>query len=137
VRTLTFPTHTCRGGPLSVVYLVKSGDLHKIGLTMFYPPRRRLRDLRNMSAVPVKRVAHAILCCPVMAREVERELHAQFADVRRHGEWFMLERHHVTTITKYLKATWLDARRLRRRQLYIAAIRARANRNAGRDLEQL
>jgi hypothetical protein len=124
--------HACNGFPLSVVYLVASADLHKIGMSSFYPMRKRLKELRLCSAVPVKWVGSAIVCCPRMALAVERQLHQQFAYARHHGEWFSLRPHEVAAIMKRLRSTALDRRRFRRRKLYLEMITARANRNAGR-----
>jgi hypothetical protein len=94
------------------VYLVQSGALYKIGIAE--DVRRRLQGLRSGSAVPVKRVAHAIVCCQEKAREVERALHEAHARSRRHGEWFNLDHVGVFRVTTHLKSPWINVRRRRR-----------------------
>jgi len=97
------------------VYLFKSGDLYKIGISC--DVRRRLCDLRHMSAVPVKHVVHAVVCCSDKARKIERGLHKRYEYHRRHGEWFRLDDINSGSIVTYLKSTSIDMRRRRRARL--------------------
>jgi hypothetical protein len=63
------------------VYFVGSLSLIKIGKASCV--RSRMKDLQNMSAAPIV-LLHTI----PGGIETERALHARFADLRVHGEWF-------------------------------------------------
>jgi hypothetical protein len=122
-------THECRVNgvydptPWSV-YLFESGTLYKIGITC--KPRQRLHSLRNSSAVPVKHIVHAVVCCCDRAREIERGLHDYYAATRRHGEWFRLDIYQVSRIVAYLQSPWIDVRRRRKAGRRGEQIEARA-----------
>lgn len=64
------------------VYFIDSGELVKIGFTI-YPVERRLRTLQATSPTKLRLVgatyAHKV---------VERRLHKKFGHLRAHGEWF-------------------------------------------------
>jgi hypothetical protein len=66
------------------VYLICSGDLHKIGWSK--DPESRLGALGGRSRC---RVVHAFPCGS--PRRVERRLHDYFDGKRSHGEWFRLD----------------------------------------------
>jgi Meiotically Up-regulated Gene 113 (MUG113) protein len=103
--------HHCNQLP-STVYLVKSGDLYKIGIADSVP--QRLQALRHMSAIRVKHIAHANVCCKSMARELEHRLHTKYKYRRRHGEWFNLDHIEVWSVARFLKSPWINIRRHRR-----------------------
>jgi hypothetical protein len=132
------PNHKCRNPPIGPtpwnVYVFKSGELHKIGMTGNI--RRRLRDLRHSSALPVKHVVHAVVCCGEKARDIERLLHKKYERVRHHGEWFELHEVQVEQITAFLKWTWNDIRRYRRREINNERTTARAKANAERHAQR-
>ena len=91
------------------MYLIKSGELYKIGITEDL--RRRIRGLRNQSSARVRPVAHAVVCCQLQAREIERALHLKFQAGRKHGEWFKLDRFEVHRVVTYLRSPWLNLAR--------------------------
>lgn len=67
------------------IYILKSGDLYKIGQSA--KPRKRLRQLRTGSSLPIEvvytmRTPHY--------KFVEKILHNRLADKRVRGEWFAL-----------------------------------------------
>ena len=64
------------------VYFVKSGDLIKIGFTTNLPDRVRALHLNGPGV--------ELLCSYRGDRALEQALHREFADHRRHGEWFEL-----------------------------------------------
>jgi hypothetical protein len=90
------------------VYLVRSGKLFKIGIAE--SARRRIRALRNQSALPVQPIGHVIVCCQDGARAIERDLHLRFKDARTHGEWFKLSRFDVYRIRDYFQSPWINLR---------------------------
>lgn len=64
------------------VYFLAAGDLVKIGYTVNLT--YRLRDLRSTSPVEL-----TLLGTVPGAKYREKELHKQFSEYRRHGEWFL------------------------------------------------
>ncbi|MFB8166021.1 GIY-YIG nuclease family protein [Streptomyces rubiginosohelvolus] len=85
------------------VYLIGSTDssLVKIGWTD--NPKRRLRDLQTGSPVLLQLLA-VFEGGPI----VEAELHRQFADQRRHGEWFDLGPDPVAVVSPFVKAAQVE-----------------------------
>lgn len=78
-------TQNAQASKAGIVYLLKSGDLHKIGKTK--QMTARLLALQTASAHQVL-VAHTIETND--RHQLEKELHLKFADKRRQGEWFDL-----------------------------------------------
>ncbi len=66
------------------VYFVRGGDRIKIGYAA--NTGRRIADLQTASPVPLE-----LLTAIPGSRDLERELHRQFAALRTHGEWFRAE----------------------------------------------
>lgn len=64
-----------------LVYFIEGGNSIKIGVAEY--PQNRLRILQNSSPLALK-----ILKTCNGGREEERKLHARFAHLRQHGEWF-------------------------------------------------
>ena len=75
------------------VYLIKCGDIYKIGRAV--NPKARLKDIQIMNPYE---------CVLVFSKQVsnaptqERQLHKQYAHKRKHGEWFCLDDNDVKTI---------------------------------------
>ena len=68
------------------VYLMRSGGLHKIGVTASKVESRR-RQIQQASGRPVEIVASWMMSD---ARASERAWHEYFSHARREGEWFEL-----------------------------------------------
>lgn len=68
------------------VYLFQCGDQYKIGYSK--TPVKRRQQFRTGSPFPVKTVH---LLRTVYYRQIEKQLHYQFADKRKQGEWFALD----------------------------------------------
>lgn len=71
--------------PWSGVYFVRGADLIKIGISNCIPVR--VQGLRNASPVPLDDLGW-MTCDLRTAAALEASLHAQFAETRRHAEWF-------------------------------------------------
>jgi hypothetical protein len=67
------------------LYLVKNGDLYKIGYTN-YRLHRRLAQLRT--AAPLLELIHSIRT--PFFKQIEHQLHVKFGSRRIGGEWFQL-----------------------------------------------
>lgn len=67
------------------VYILKSGDLYKIGQSA--KPRKRFRQLRTGSALPIEVV---YMTKTPHYKVVEKILHNRLASKRVRGEWFAL-----------------------------------------------
>jgi hypothetical protein len=63
------------------IYFLAGGDLIKIGITTNMTSR--MRAIRNSSPVPLELLARGPGCT-----FTEMRIHAKFAHLRRHGEWF-------------------------------------------------
>lgn len=69
------------------VYLIRSGEFHKIGISQ--RPPERFREIQRSVPYPIEVVA--IWPMPTdRAAAVELSLHARFAEKRQAGEWFDL-----------------------------------------------
>lgn len=66
---------------LAGVYFIQSGDLVKIGTSTNV--HERLRTLRTMSPLPLE-----LLAIAAGSHTEETAVHARFAHLRQHGEWF-------------------------------------------------
>ena|SRR5687768_11455988 len=69
------------------VYLLKCGDLYKIGQSA--TPYRRVKQFRTASPHPIELV-HT-LPRSILYKHIEKQLHWRFRDKRRSGEWFALD----------------------------------------------
>jgi hypothetical protein len=69
----------------------------KIGVTGDI--RRRLREIQNMSPVELE----VLWSCPG-GPALEQALHAHFAEIRSHGEWFVFEADPVSTIRRAVES---------------------------------
>lgn len=68
------------------LYLLKCGGFYKIGFSA--TPRKRLRQLRTGSPVPIV-VVHELKTA--FYKNIEKDLHYKFAAKRGQGEWFRLD----------------------------------------------
>lgn len=89
IRTMKTPSW------FGYIYILKSGDLYKIGQSA--KPRKRLRQLRTGSALPIDvvytmRTPHY--------KFVEKILHNRLAAKRVQGEWFALSETDLKYITQ-------------------------------------
>jgi len=69
--------------PEQRVYFIGGRGIVKIGIAEY--PRQRLQTLQTSSPFPLQLLA---IC--EGGRKKEKQLHAQFADARQAGEWFVL-----------------------------------------------
>jgi hypothetical protein len=69
---------------LAGVYFIRSGDKVKIGVSTNVP--MRLKALQTMSAGDIE-----LLVVAEGSHPEESQLHARFAHLRTHGEWFRAE----------------------------------------------
>ena len=78
--------YEARSRETGFVYLIKGGDgTYKIGIAR--DPKNRLQRLQTSASVKLELVA----TMPTQAmHRTESALHAQYADKRKHGEWFAL-----------------------------------------------
>lgn len=82
------------------VYLIKCNDFIKIGITKRSPGRR-------MSSMQVGLPFDLELVCSFKVNnyeEIEKELHAQYAEKHKRGEWYRLEANDIEQIKAKLKA---------------------------------
>jgi hypothetical protein len=79
--------------PSSFVYFAVAGNKVKIGVSK--NPRQRLGELKTGSSSKVR-----IYYVTPGDRQKERQLHAQFADLRVNGEWFLF----ATAIRDWISA---------------------------------
>lgn len=86
------------------VYYVRGGDFVKIGVAV--DVKKRLASLQTSNAVKLN-----LLMFTNVSIKLERELHAKFAHLREHGEWFRydpeIERHIYEL--RHGKGTFVDA----------------------------
>lgn len=83
-------------GKAGYVYVMRSGDLYKIGLAGNW--EKRLKSLKtgnpNIEKVIAKRVENCL--------EAETELHQKYKSKREAGEWFRLTQDDIPDIDKFL-----------------------------------
>lgn len=85
-RNFLDTTRRSNNGPLGWVYLVKSGDVYKIGMSNG-DVKKRIETLQTGSPTPIETVC---LLQTNDASGLEAELHEKFKDKRTRGEWFSL-----------------------------------------------
>lgn len=78
------------------IYVIRSGDLFKIGRTTNL--RKRLAALRGVVPGGIRPVRTRLVLGP---RTVEKHLHEKFADKRTNGEWFALSQEDVAWLKKW------------------------------------
>jgi hypothetical protein len=89
----------------NVVYFIEAVGLDRVKIGWSTNLRQRVTQLRMASAVPLRVLFHQ----PGDV-ERERELHARFADLRVHGEWFTL----ASSIRSYIAVKHAERVRLSR-----------------------
>jgi hypothetical protein len=94
--------HACQASPNGYkghVYILK-GDygLYKIGMSN--KPERRHSEISVLLPFPVKIIMSIGCEC---ARSIEALLHNIFSKKRKHGEWFLLDRHDLEIISEIKK----------------------------------
>ena len=77
----------------SIVYLFEYGNLTKIGITSNLVSRLQAINAQS----PVDVICTHICECEY-AREVELEIHTEYAHKRHHGEWFSLSESDIEQI---------------------------------------
>jgi len=80
-------TPACCSYELGVVYIIKSGDAIKIGITK--EPRKRLRSIETGTGKKIEAIYLSRQCKNF--REAEILAHEMFADQRGLGEWFDID----------------------------------------------
>lgn len=65
------------------IYFLDAPDVNRIKIGTGVCPEDRLQAIRLMCPVPTK-----LIGLMVGGRQEEARLHARYADLRRHGEWF-------------------------------------------------
>ena len=99
VLPVPLPPAVISAGGATGVYCIRGGGLVKIGVARCV--HRRLADL--MAASPVALVPVGFIPTPESYRDafaVERALHARFAALRAHHEWF----HEAPALTAFMEA---------------------------------
>lgn len=71
------------------VYAITCGEHTKIGIATDVEARRR--GLQGSNPYPVAVYGHRLFESYPIARSIEAELHAEFAEHRGFGEWFKIE----------------------------------------------
>lgn len=86
--------------PLGCIYLVRSGEHYKIGLTKDI--KRRMRSFTLSLPHPAELI-HTIPIEQSRMKWLEGILHEQFKAQRCNGEWFMLSDEQVQAICEYVQ----------------------------------
>lgn len=81
------------------VYLLSSGDMHKIGIST--EPDKRRRSIEFAVGRPVVLITASAI---EDARKVEADLHEKYASKRGIGEWFSLSADDVQDVCQYLSS---------------------------------
>jgi len=73
---------------IGVVYVVRLGDVVKIGFTSYLA--NRIKQLESETGKPAAVLKTIPVSDPIRPLRIEREIHAQFQHLRLHprGEWF-------------------------------------------------
>lgn len=93
----TLPSHWQRAiSPVSYVYVIRIGELYKIGVSVH--PYARIKSMQLPETAEVCRIYLSR-----SAYVLERQLHGMFADCREHGEWFRLPEGALPRIDQFVK----------------------------------
>ncbi|MFJ9493996.1 GIY-YIG nuclease family protein [Streptomyces sp. NPDC101224] len=85
------------------VYLIGSPESPLVKIRWSDNPERRLRHLQTGSPVPLQ-----LLALFESGAVMETALHRQFADKRRHGEWFDLGSDPVAVVSPFVKVAQVE-----------------------------
>lgn len=80
-----------------IVYLLKSGDYYKIGMTTNM--KRRFSEMKTLMPDPVIEIHKIVTNDP---QTVEKYWHSRFSSKRKNGEWFGLDEFDIAEFQRYV-----------------------------------